>query len=115
MPCSNWLGRDIEAPLLAAVLVANEAQIARAADIVKKTNSAVVGLVGISFKPGTDDLRESPLAELASRLIAHGHDVRVYDPNVSTGYAQDLAGSGRGNDVVPDLRARMVPTIEVLI
>lgn len=109
------LARDVEAPLLAAVLAANEVQIAPAAAIVKKTNSAVVGLVGISFKPGTDDLRESPLAELASRLIADGHDVRVYDPNVSTGYAQDLAGSGRGNDVVPDLRARMVPTIEVLI
>ncbi|MFN3722563.1 MAG: nucleotide sugar dehydrogenase [Paracoccaceae bacterium] len=107
--------RDVEAPLMAAVLNANEAQITRATDMVKKTNSAVVGLVGISFKPGTDDLRESPLAELAARLIADGHDVKVYDPNVSTGYAHDLAGTGRGNDVVPDLRERMVPTIETLI
>jgi GDP-mannose 6-dehydrogenase len=41
--------------------------------------------------------------------------VQVYDPNVSTGYAQDLVGTGRGNDVVPDLRDRMVPTIEALI
>lgn len=107
--------RDVEAPLMAAVLNANEAQIDRAARMVKQTGSAVVGLVGISFKPGTDDLRESPLAELASRLIAGGHNVQVYDPNVSTGYAQDLVGTGRGNDVVPDLRDRMVPTIEALI
>jgi GDP-mannose 6-dehydrogenase len=106
--------RDIEAPLLAAVLQANDAQIERAARMVSGTGGHVVGLVGISFKPGTDDLRESPLAELASRLIAEGHDVQVHDPNVSTGYAQDLAGTGRGNDVVPDLRDRMVPTIEAL-
>ena len=107
--------RDVQAPLMAAILQANDAQIDRAARMVTKTGKKVVGLVGISFKPGTDDLRESPLAELASRLIADGHDVQVYDPNVSTGYAQDLAGTGRGNDVVPDLRDRMVPTIEALI
>lgn len=107
--------RDVDAPLMAAVLQANNAQIDRAARMVSGTGRHVVGLVGISFKPGTDDLRESPLAELASRLIADGHDVQVYDPNVSTGYEQDLVGSGRGNDVVPDLRNRMVPTIEALI
>lgn len=107
--------KDVKAPLMAAVLQANDAQIDRAARMVATTGGHVVGLVGISFKPGTDDLRESPLAELASRLIADGHDVQVYDPNVSLGYAQDLAGTGRGNDVVPDLRDRMVPTIEALI
>ena len=107
--------RDVEAPLMAAILQANDAQIERAARMVSETGGHVVGLVGISFKPGTDDLRESPLAELASRLIADGHDVQVYDPNVSTGYAHDLAGTGRGNDVVPDLRDRMVPTIQALI
>lgn len=107
--------RDVKAPLLAAVLSANDAQIERAAQMVTGSGKKVVGMVGISFKPGTDDLRESPLAELASRLIASGHDVKVYDPNVSTGFALDLAQAGRGNDVVPDLRDRMVPTIEALI
>ena len=107
--------RNVDAPLMSAVLQANTSQIDRAARMVSETGGHVVGLVGISFKPGTDDLRESPLAELASRLIAEGHDVQVYDPNVSTGYAHDLAGTGRGNDVVPDLRDRMVPTIQALI
>ncbi|MDP3340495.1 nucleotide sugar dehydrogenase [Frigidibacter sp.] len=106
--------RDVEAPLMAAVLQANEAQIGRAERMVTGSGKSVVGLVGISFKPGTDDLRESPLAELASRLIAQGHDVQVYDPNVSTAHAHDTT-AGRGNDVVPDLRDRMVPTIEALI
>ncbi len=107
--------RDVEAPLMAAVLQANDAQIDRAARMVNGTGKRKVGLVGISFKPGTDDLRESPLAELASRLIAKGHDVQVYDPNVSTGHAKDPGGTGRGNDVVPDLRERMVPSIDALI
>lgn len=107
--------RDVEAPLMAAILQANEAQIDRAAQMVSDTGQKVVGLVGISFKPGTDDLRESPLAELASRLIAKGHDVQVYDPNVSIAHAQDADAAGRGNDVVPDLRDRMVPSIDALI
>lgn len=107
--------RGVEAPLMAAVLQANEAQIDRAAQMVTDTGRRVVGLVGISFKPGTDDLRESPLAELASRLIAQGHDVQVYDPNVSTAHAHDASATGRGNDVVPDLRDRMRSSIDALI
>ena len=107
--------KEVASPLMAAVLQANEDQIARAARMVINTGAISVGLVGISFKPGTDDLRESPLAELAARLIAQGLDVQVYDPNVSIAHALVADASGRGNDVVPDLRDRMVPTIEGLI
>jgi GDP-mannose 6-dehydrogenase len=107
--------KDVAAPLMSAVLQANEDQIERAAQMVSDTGKNAVGLVGISFKPGTDDLRESPLAELAARLIAKGLDVQVYDPNVSIAHALDADASGRGNDVVPDLRDRMVPSIEALI
>lgn len=107
--------KDVAAPLMGAVLQANEDQIARAAKMVTDTGETSVGLVGISFKPGTDDLRESPLAELAARLIAQGLDVQVYDPNVSIAHRLDAEASGRGNEVVPDLRARMVPSIEALI
>ncbi len=107
--------KDVAAPLMGAVLQANEDQIERAAKMVTDTGETSVGLVGISFKPGTDDLRESPLAELAARLIAQGLDVQVYDPNVSISHGLDAHAAGRGNDVVPDLRDRMVPTIEALI
>lgn len=107
--------KDVAAPLLHAILQANEDQIARAEAMVAQSGKTAVGLVGISFKPGTDDLRESPLAELASRLIARGLHVQVYDPNVSIAHALSEDTPGRGNDVVPDLRARMVPSIETLI
>ncbi len=107
--------KDVEAPLMGAVLQANDAQIERAAQMVAATGQRAVGLVGISFKAGTDDLRESPLAELAARLIAKGLQVQVYDPNVAIAHALDDGAAGRGNEVVPDLRDRMVPSIEALI
>ncbi|WP_345900751.1 nucleotide sugar dehydrogenase, partial [Martelella sp. UBA3392] len=63
---------DVAAPLLQGVLEANENQIVRAEALVKRFEGRTVGMVGISFKPGTDDLRESPLAALASRLLDGG-------------------------------------------
>lgn len=107
--------KSVEAPLLSAVLVANEAQIARAEMMVEASGGRSVGLVGISFKPGTDDLRESPLAELASRLIAKGFGLKVYDPYVQEAFENGVSAIGRGNDVVPDLSQRMVAGIADLI
>ena len=106
--------KDVAAPLMTAVLQANEDQIERAAQMVADTGEQAVGLVGISCQPG-DDLRESPLAKLAARLIAKGLQVQVYDPNVSVAHALDADASGGSNDVIPDLRDRMVPSIEALI
>ena len=107
--------RGVASPLLGAVLEANEAQIQRAEKLVESSGKRSVGMVGISFKPGTDDLRESPLAELASRLISKGFEVRVYDPYVHEAFAGGVSAIGRGNDVVPDLDTRMVPKLEDLI
>ncbi|MDC9824273.1 nucleotide sugar dehydrogenase [Devosia sp. ZB163] len=107
--------KGVSSPLLDSVLVANAAQIDRAETMVANSGAKSVGLVGIAFKPGTDDLRESPLAELASRLISKGLELRVYDPYVSQAVAGGVSAMGRGNDVVPDLPARLVGRIEDLI
>lgn len=69
-------------PMLEAILSANAAQIDRAEHMVLQTKAQKVGFIGLSFKPGTDDLRESPLAILAERLQAKGRDIRVFDPSV---------------------------------
>lgn len=102
-------------PLLDAVLVANARQIERAETMIENTGAKSVGLVGISFKAGTDDLRESPLADLAARLIAKGYDLKVYDPSVREAYEHQMTGSGRGNDSIPDLQDRLVGGIGELI
>lgn len=107
--------KDVPAPLLNAVLEANEAQIAKAEKMVAESKAKTVGFVGISFKPGTDDLRESPLAELASRLIKSGVGVEVFDPYVQEAFDQENSTAGRGNDVVPDLAGRIVPELKTLI
>jgi GDP-mannose 6-dehydrogenase len=74
---------DIPAPLLSAITPANEYQVARGVESVLDTGKHRVGIVGLAFKPGTDDLRESPMVALVERLIGKGRDVRVFDPRVS--------------------------------
>lgn len=74
---------DVSVPLLSNVLASNDAHIARAFELVTATGHRKIGLFGLSFKPGTDDLRESPLVELAERLLGKGYHVRIYDANVT--------------------------------
>lgn len=107
--------KSTSTPLLDAVLLANSRQIERAEAMVENTGGRSVGLVGISFKAGTDDLRESPLADLAARLIAKGYDLKIYDPSVREAYNHHMTGSGRGNNAIPDLKDRLVEGIGELI
>ncbi|MCK1667868.1 UDP-glucose/GDP-mannose dehydrogenase family protein [Bradyrhizobium sp. 153] len=73
---------DIDTPLLGAVLQANENQIQSAFRLVTATEKRRIGLVGLSFKPDTDDLRYSPLLEIAERLIGRGYELAIYDSNI---------------------------------
>jgi GDP-mannose 6-dehydrogenase len=74
---------DLTLPLLEAILPSNQAQIASAIRAVIQSRRRRVGIVGLSFKPGTDDLRESPMVTLVESLIGKGCDVRILDGNVS--------------------------------
>lgn len=74
---------DLRLPILEAILPSNELQIRRGMELIKQTGRKKVGVLGFSFKVGTDDLRESPLVELIENLLGKGYKVRIYDQNVS--------------------------------
>jgi GDP-mannose 6-dehydrogenase len=77
--------RGLELPVLESILPSNEAHLKSCIRMVADTSKRKIGLVGLSFKEGTDDLRESPAVELAERLIGKGFDVRVYEPTIAPG------------------------------
>ncbi|MCD5994000.1 nucleotide sugar dehydrogenase [Pseudomonas sp. CDFA 602] len=73
---------DVDAPLLNSLMRSNVSQVQNAFDMVAAYDTRKVALLGLSFKAGTDDLRESPLVELAEMLIGKGFDLSIYDSNV---------------------------------
>jgi GDP-mannose 6-dehydrogenase len=73
---------DIELPMLSSLLVSNRVHIDHAVDKVLKLGRPKVGMLGLSFKTGTDDLRESPLVLVAKRLLGEGCELRIFDPEV---------------------------------
>lgn len=74
---------DQPLPLIRAILPSNMLQTERAIQMVLDTGKKKIGMLGLSFKPGTDDLRESPLVVLAERLLGKGLQLKIYDNNVS--------------------------------
>ena len=83
---------DLKLPLLESILPSNSEHIERAAETILSLSKRKIGVLGLSFKPGTDDLRESPIVHLVKRLIAEGCDVQIWDDNVALG---KLIGSNR--------------------
>lgn len=73
---------DVTTPMLGNVMGSNRAHIDHALELVAQSDRRRIGMLGLSFKPGTDDLRESPLVTVAERLIGKGYDLRIYDPDV---------------------------------
>jgi len=74
---------DLSMPILGAILPSNQQQIEMGVQAVVDQGKKQVGILGFSFKAGTDDLRESPVVELTERLLGKGYDLRIYDRNVS--------------------------------
>jgi GDP-mannose 6-dehydrogenase len=73
----------VEAPVLASILPSNRLQIERAVEMVLRTGRKRIGVLGFSFKAGTDDLRESPMVILIETLSGKGFELAVYDRDVS--------------------------------
>lgn len=74
---------DLKLPIIGSILDSNELHLQRALEMVTRHGRKPLGVLGLSFKPGTDDLRESPMVELVERLLGKGYDLRIYDRNVS--------------------------------
>jgi GDP-mannose 6-dehydrogenase len=75
--------KDVTTPMLGSVMGSNRAHIDHVLDKVMVPGVRRVAMIGLSFKAGTDDLRESPLVAVAERLIGKGYDLRIFDPEVN--------------------------------
>lgn len=104
---------DVGVPVLDAILPSNQAQIQRGIDAILATGKKRIGMLGLAFKPDTDDLRESPLVTLVEALIGKGFDVRILDRNVSLAR---LTGANRQyiNEEIPHISSLMCDRPEEL-
>jgi GDP-mannose 6-dehydrogenase len=105
---------DLNLPVLNAVLPSNQQHIEAGLEMIMKAGNKKVGILGFSFKAGTDDLRESPLVEVIERLIGKGYDLRIYDRNVNLAR---LIGANKDYlyNHIPHISSLMVEDIKELI
>jgi len=105
--------KDVDLLVLNNILSSNERHIERALRRIVDQDPDRIGLVGLSFKPGTDDLRESPLVELAERLLGKGMDIRIFDQKVRT---SKLIGTNKSHVErhLPHLSELLVETVDDL-
>ena len=105
---------DLEMPVIQSILGSNELQIRHALDMVVETGRKRVGLLGFSFKAGTDDLRESPIVILAEALLGKGYALSIYDRNVSIAR---LVGANKEyiNKQIPHLSSLLSDSIDEVL
>ncbi len=89
---------DVETPLLNSIMESNSRHINHGLKLITKFGKKRIGMLGLSFKADTDDLRESPLLELVERLVGKGYEVNIYDKNVFEAFNQRT-----GNHLADDL------------
>ena len=105
---------DLSLPLLEALTPSNAEHVNRAVEAVLRTNRRKVAMLGLSFKAGTDDLRESPQVQLIKRLLGEGFQVKIWDKDVSLGR---LAGSNRQyiEEVIPHIGSLLSADLEGVV
>jgi len=102
---------DTECPVMGSILRSNSNQIERAYKLISRTGKQNIGIFGISFKAGTDDLRESPMVELAEKLIGKGYNVSIYDKEVSLA---KIYGANKTyiEKMIPHISSIMKPSVQ---
>ena len=91
-----YVARDagVDSPLLESVSKSNESHIQRAIELIKSFDAKDIGIIGLSFKSGTDDVRESPSVHIASALKAEGYNLKIFDDSVSGSLANRASSEG---------------------
>ncbi len=105
---------DLDLPVLNAILQSNQMQMETGLSMIMGLGRKKVGILGFSFKAGTDDLRESPMVNVIERLLGKGYDLRVYDRNVNMAR---LIGSNRDYllNLIPHISSLMVETLDEVL
>ena len=105
---------DLDLPILNSILPSNALQVERGVRSVTDKGHRKVGILGFSFKAGTDDLRESPVVEMVERLIGKGYDLRLYDRNVTLA---SLQGANRAYILnhIPHISRLMVQSVDEVL
>ena len=106
--------RDVEVPMLAGILQSNKIHTEHAINEVLETGKRKVGMIGLSFKSGTDDLRESPMVTITEQFIGKGVELAIYDPEVNL---SRLLGANKHyiNESIPHIAELMVDDCEEMI
>ncbi len=106
--------RDVPVPVLSAVLEGNEKQVQRGIGLVENTGLKKVGVLGLAFKPGTDDVRESPTVTLVETLLGRGYRVSIYDDTVKP---EQLVGANKSflERELPHIASLMRPSIQQVV
>ncbi len=105
---------DLQLPIINSILPSNEAQVNRGLQLIMDKGHKRIGVLGFSFKAGTDDLRESPVIEVTERLLGKGYDLRLYDKNVNIA---SLVGANRDFILnrIPHISRLMVDGIDAVL
>jgi GDP-mannose 6-dehydrogenase len=105
---------DLELPIVTSILPSNQMQVDRGLQLIMEKGHKKVGVLGFSFKAGTDDLRESPVIEVIERLLGKGYDLRIYDKNVNIA---SLVGANRDFILnrIPHISKLMVNDIDAVL
>lgn len=109
-------GREchLRLPVLEAIAISNDLQKRKAIELIQRTGKTRIGILGLAFKAGTDDLRESPVVELAEALVGKGHSIAIYDANVSM---STIFGSNKRyiEEQIPHLARLMHDSVESVL
>jgi len=105
---------DVATPILNAIMPSNELQVQKALQMIVDKNNRNIGILGFSFKAGTDDLRESPVVEVIERLLGKGYKIRIYDSNVNIA---SLVGANKDFILhqIPHISEIMVSSIDEVL